>query len=336
MAALAVGFWIAGGLVDGRPRAVQVVQGRIAALAERAPAGAEILDAAGLHLVPAIIDAHVHLSVAGDPAEVARAEARAGIAAVLDLGEPLRLLPALGALAPLRVLFSGPLCTAPGGYPTQSWGRDGYGLQLADAAQAREAVATLAAAGARVIKLAFDGRYPTLAPEVAKALAQAARARGLRVAAHALDADGVRRAFDAGADVLAHAPLEKLPEELIRAGVVVISTLKAFGATAAAIDNVRRFKSAGARIVYGTDLGNTGTSPGIDAAELRLLAAAGLSPAAIVRAATSAPAELLGLSDLGAIAPGKAASILALAADPALDAAALARPAWVMLDGARQ
>src|SRR5438874_2081126 len=123
-----VAVWITG----ARDRQALCVEGgRIIEEASRPPAGSETLDAKGLWLVPALIDAHVHMSlVPGAP----RALLRAGIAAVLDLGAPERELPFREA-DPLRVRFSGPLLTAPRGYPTQSWGRDGYGLEIATAAE---------------------------------------------------------------------------------------------------------------------------------------------------------------------------------------------------------
>jgi len=77
-----------------------------------------------------------------------------------------------------------------------------------------------------------------------------------------------------------------------------VSTLDVHGggrATAAqdvAIDNVRRFVALGGTVVYGTDLGNGPLPPGVNARELRALAAAGLDAHALVDAlAHDAPAE---------------------------------------------
>ena len=342
--ALVTDFWIVrGSVVDAgaaRQAAVHVQDGRIVELATAAPDGAQTMEAGGLFLTPAVVDAHVHLSVAGDLEKVAKAELSAGVAGVLDLGEPEKLLPALGGLAPLRVKFAGPLLTAPKGYPTQSWGKDGYGGELATADDAKAAVDRLAASGASMIKLAFDGRFALLEPAVAKAAVAAAHAKGLRVACHALQIAMVRRALDAGCDVLAHTPAEALPDELVKEigahKLVVVSTLKAVGGSAAAVANLRALKEAGARVVYGTDLGNQDTAPGIDAGELALLATAGLTAAEIVHAATSEAASFAGFTDLGSLAPGKAASLLALPTNPLLDAAALAKPTWVLIDGMRQ
>jgi imidazolonepropionase-like amidohydrolase len=300
-----VTLWIAG--ARDRETALGVEGERIVAEASRPPRGAEVLDASGLWLVPAFIDAHVHLElVPGAPLALLAS----GVAAVLDLGAPERALP-FPETPLLRVRFSGPLLTAPGGYPTQSWGRGGYGLELASAEEARAAVARLADKGARFAKLAFDPRYPMLAPEVARAAADEAHRRGMLVAVHALDRDSIRRALDAGADVFAHAPLEPVPLP----GKWVISTLRAFGGTV---------RGLGARVVYGTDLGNEGTAPAIDAGELELLERDGVDP---LRAATVDAAELLGYPDLGRLAVGSMASLLAVRG---LDARSLAKPAWVM------
>jgi len=338
---LSAELWIAGGrLLDGhapREAALAIEAGRIAGEALAAPPGSKAIDARGLLLVPAFLDAHVHLSVAGKIGDVALAEARGGIAGVLDLGEPERLLPL--AAPPLRVVFAGPLLTAPRGYPTQSWGANGYGLELAAPDDARAAVRRLAKAGARFVKLAFDARFPLLDPEVALAAAQEGHRLGMRVAAHALDVAGVRRAIAAGVDVLAHTPFELLPDDLVREAaarrVWVISTLHAFGGTPAALENLRRLKSAGVRVAYGTDLGNEGTSPGIDARELALLAKAGLSVPEIVEAATSAAGELLGERDLGHLRRGAAASLIGVPEAALHDARLFAAPRIVLVGGAR-
>jgi imidazolonepropionase-like amidohydrolase len=339
---LSAELWIAGGrLLDGqsaRAAAIAIDRGRIAGEAPTPPAGAKIIDARGLLLVPAFLDAHVHLSVAGKIADVAAAELRGGVAAVLDLGEPERSLPL--AAPPLRVVFAGPLLTAPRGYPTQSWGADGYGLELATPADARAAVQRLAKAGARFVKLAFDARFPVLGPDVALAAAQEGHRLGMAVAAHALDVVSVRRALAAGADVLAHTPVERLPEDVVREAAAkrlwVISTLHAFGGKPAAVDNLRRLRAAGARVAYGTDLGNEGTAPGIDAEELALLTQAGLSAAEIVEAATAAAAELMHERDLGHLGRGAAASLIGVPEAALHDARLFARPSLVLVDGARR
>jgi imidazolonepropionase-like amidohydrolase len=200
------------------------------------------------------------------------------------------------------------MLTAPRGYPTQSWGKNGFGAELSTPDAARTLVHQLFAKGARFAKLSFDGRYPLLQPEVARAASEEARTLGMKVAAHALDADAVARALDAGIDILAHTPREELPAELLYKlnGKWVISTLRAF-----AVDPRRlaALREAGMRIAYGTDLGNEGTSPRIDAGELELLREAGVDP---LKAATVDAAELCGFADLGRLEVGFSACVLSI------------------------
>jgi imidazolonepropionase-like amidohydrolase len=90
---------------------------------------------------------------------------------------------------------------------------------------------------------------------------------------------------------------------------------------------LRALKEAGARVAYGTDLGNQDTAPGIDARELALIEDAGVNPLA---AATSEAASLLGLPDLGRLTVGSSASLLAVRSLLPVD---LAAPEWMMIDG---
>jgi imidazolonepropionase-like amidohydrolase len=338
-------LFVAGARIAGEPaappRTLRLAAGRIAEVAASAPSDAEILDARGLFLAPFAVDAHVHLAFAfATLGEGARALLARGVAGALDLGMPEPLLPALADTLPFVLGSSGPLLTAPGGYPMRSWGSGGYGLALETPQEASAAVARLSAAGARAVKLSFDERFPVLAADVARSAARAAHALGLRVFAHALSADAVRAALAAGADVLAHAPIERLPDALIdQAGarkLHVVSTLHAYGGGSAQLENLARLRAAGARVVYGTDLGNEGIAPGVSGQELRLLALAGVPPDEILRAATLEAASLLGEPTLGKIAPGAAAHLLVLPEDPLRDPTALARPEFLLLAGVRR
>jgi imidazolonepropionase-like amidohydrolase len=147
------------------------------------------------------------------------------------------------------------------------------------------------------------------------------------------DADAARAAA-AGVDGLAHTPVAPLSEATVAAwsGGFVISTLGAFGGSAATIDNLRRLRGAGAAVLYGTDFGNT-TVAGIDARELTLLGQAGLDGRAIADALGPTPAQIWGLADAGAIRVGAPASFLLLAADPSVDPSVWARPDAVWFAG---
>jgi imidazolonepropionase-like amidohydrolase len=85
------------------------------------------------------------------------------------------------------------------------------------------------------------------------------------------------------------------------------------------------------KIAYGTDCGMFPFSHGI--LEFQALVKAGLSTARALRAATSVAAELLGRDDLGVLAPGKLADIVAMRGDPIVDISATAKVDFVMKDG---
>jgi Amidohydrolase family len=312
----------AGVLPSGEAVRVELDGERIAALVP-APVPAPA-PASAAWLWPPIIDSHVHLTYW----PVADRLAGTGIAAVVDLAAP-----EVRPDTRLRVISSGPMLTSPGGYPLDSWGEDGYGKGCADAACVTAAVDALARQGAGVIKLALD--EGGLAPALAPVAVAAAHARRLRVAVHALSDRAARLGADAGADLLAHTPVEPLRPETIAAwrGRAVISTLAAFGGSRAAIGNLRALRAAGATVLYGTDLGNLRTA-GPSADELALLRAAGLDDAAITDAMTAAPARYWGLP-FGALAAGDEASLLVLDRDPRADAATLLAPRAVWLRGRR-
>jgi hypothetical protein len=85
--------------------------------------------------------------------------------------------------------------------------------------------------------------------------------------------------------------------------------------------SVRAMHAAGVRFLAGTDALNPYCFPGFSLHdELELLVEAGLTPAAALAAATTGPAEYLGLRDsLGTIEPGRAADLVILDADPLAD-----------------
>ncbi|MCY1055709.1 hypothetical protein [Nannocystis sp. SCPEA4] len=307
---------------------VEVKDGRIAAIGA-VPAGLPELRASGKWIAPAVIDSHVHLSYL----PVGRRLLDGGVAAVVDLAAPLAALTEREAPPELAVVASGPMITAPGGYPTRDWGRDGYGLEVADARAAELAVDALADAGARVIKVPVTDA-PALAPATLRAIVTRAHTRGLKVAAHALFDRHARAAAEAGVDVLAHAPVEPLREGTVQAwaGRAVIGTLSAFGG--AAVENFKKLRGAGATVLYGTDLGNT-QIPAISGEEIDLLLAAGLDGQAIVTAMTTGPAEYWAIEQ-GTLREGGPASFMIVAADPRVTPATLAEPEAVFIAGVRR
>ena len=287
------------------------------------------VDVTGRFIVPGFIDSHVHLAYVPD---LAPELASSGIVAVLDLAAPLRTLSV--DHAPLRVLNAGPMITAVNGYPLNSWGADGYGLGVDTPAAGTAAVEALVKASVNAIKVPLT-EEPTLDDATVRAVVSAAHAHGLKVFSHAVDDANAARAAADGIDVLAHTPTEALTAATLAAwqSRTVISTLGAFGGSAAALKNLRDLRSGGARVLYGTDFGNT-RETGVQSSEITLLMQAGLDGAAIVAAGTLVPAAFLGLTDLGSLEVGKRASFMVLTADPELDPHTLSEPLAVYVDGA--
>ncbi|MBV9098372.1 MAG: amidohydrolase family protein [Frankiaceae bacterium] len=265
---------------------------------------------------PGLVDAHVHLGF-GEPDHVLRH----GVVKVRDLGAPPADAARYRNLAAPRVEVAGPLLTAPGGYPSRSWGSAGYAAFVDDPDQVERLVAGLCTQ-VDVIKLALEpsGGQPVPSPEVAAAVVRVAHDNDREVTCHALTVAMVERALDAGVDELAHTPTEALPSEVIQrlvsAEVRVVSTLQTFVAGggpggAIAVDNARRLVEAGVTLRYGTDLGNAGTRPGADPKELRLLdREVGLGPEGALRVATEpivvgTPAAVVGLSGDPMVDPGR-------------------------------
>ncbi|HEV3473047.1 MAG TPA: amidohydrolase family protein, partial [Actinomycetota bacterium] len=259
---------LAGDELEPIPDATVIVEdGKIVAVGRSAemsvPPNAEHVDARGCVLTPGFIDAHVHISFY-DPHDVVAG----GVTTVRDLGAPPQEIFELAARSKSSdfdgptILAAGPMLTAPGGYPARAaWARAGTALELADPNEARAAVAALAAR-ATIIKITLNPPVgPVLDDDTLRAIVDTAHDLGLRVTGHIWGLDQLRRALDAGIDELAHVLMsaEPIPDDVIarmtNASVAVVPTLSIRKGhdRDIAIDNVRRFRSTGGTILYGTD-----------------------------------------------------------------------------------
>ncbi len=293
----------------------------------------------GAWVGPAIVDAHVHCAF-GPPED----GLAAGVGALRDLGAPLERAKRWRALVDPVVAIAGEVVTAPGGYPTQSWGADGFGIGVSGPEAARAAVARLERAGVDVVKLALEpaGGAPVPDLSTCRAVVTSAHEHGLAVVCHALSEQMVLRALDAGVDELAHTPTQRLGaaavERVVASGITVTSTLhtlSAAGSETACLENAADLVAAGVRLVYGTDLGNAATAPGISVDELEALATCGLGREGALVSATrdaSSVAGLAGRVDVE-VRAGARTVIVVLAADPLDDPTAWSRPIAVVAGG---
>src|SRR6185369_7220317 len=101
-----------------------------------------------------------------------------GVVAAVDMAAPESFLG--DDHAPIRLLAAGPMITAPGGYPLDSWGANGFGLACADAASCTAAVDHLKELGAALIKVPLVDP-PELDDGAAQAIVDQAHLHGLKV-----------------------------------------------------------------------------------------------------------------------------------------------------------
>ena len=243
-------------------------------------------------IMPGIIDRHVHLGLVD-----AAALAATAVVEVHDLGWVPRIArgwkidPPTGCV----VKIAGPFLTAVGGYPVdRAWAPSESVRELTGPADGVRAVDEGAAHGHDLIKVVLHSGGPLLDDATLAAVVRAAHRRRLTVGVHAEGEGQARRAFEAGADILVHAPwTESLSEELLRAMAGSMTWISTFAIhndadRARALDNARRFVRFGGRLDYGTDMGNGPMGVGPRPEEITALGETGLAGEALLAAMTGA------------------------------------------------
>ena len=262
--------------------------------------------------------------------------------------------------------ISGGHCDGSSGYePDSPVSHGGFETGAADGVEAvREMVRYDVKHGADVIKICATGGVlsPTdsvgvqqYTEEEMRAVVEAARMMDRRVAAHAHGLEGIKAAVRAGVTSIEHGSI--LDAEAVRmmkergtwlvptllAGVTVESLATAgrlppaIAAKALAIAPRTRasFKLAvdgGVRIALGTDAGVM--RHGTNGREFGLMVRYGMTPMQAIVAGTSSGATLLGLeAEIGTIAAGKRADVVAVRGDPLQTIALLEHVDFVMKDG---
>jgi len=197
----------------------------------------------------------------------------------------------------------------------------------------------------------------TLTYEQMKAIVDAGHAAGKPVAIHSYGASGVKDAARAGADSIEHG-IEIDAETLAlmkKQGTVWVPTVdhnryyvdsrEQYGWAPDVVpplqdyiqknfESMRAAFKAGVSMAMGSDAVYSGF--GQNTGELRWFVKAGMTPAQALETATTIPAKMLGhAKDLGAIAPGYYADIVAVEGDPLKDISVVIDGVrWVMKNGA--
>lgn len=283
----------------------------------------------------------------------------AGITTVRDLGAPtplaieLRDAVASGLTEGPRLLVSGAPVTTTGGHCWFMGGECDGELGI------RKAVRERVKAGVDWIKVMATGgnmtpRTNTFAPqftvEELRACIEEAHRLRRRVAAHAHGIEGIRVAVEAGVDCIEHCSFttpdgyehdSALIHRIAHAGILVSPTVS-IGYRRWPDDGRREQRAAilrdmldsHCRLLMSTDCGIPNVPHEALAQAMDVFAeATSITPVEMLRLATSRSAELLGLKDLGVMAPGAVADLVVVQGDPTVDLAALERVRYVVRAG---
>ncbi len=343
------------------------------AAALKAPAGATEIDLPSATLMPGLIEAHSHIllhpyteaswnhQVSGesDALRVARATNSlrstllAGFTTIRDLGTEgagwadvgLKQAVETGIIPGPRMLVATKAIVATGSY-----GPKGFSAEWTVPQGAAEAsgvpdlireTRNQIGHGADWIKVYADGRWgpngemePTFSIEELKAVVETARSSGRPVAAHAMTAEGMRRAVLAGVETIEHGT-SGTPEVfrlMKERGIALIPTLAVTGGMAGAKEAFRAALASGVTIGSGSDVGVF--AHGNNALELDAMVQFGMPTLDALRAATSVNARILHIEDrVGRVAPGLLADVVAVEGNPAEDIGRLHAVRLVMKNG---
>ncbi len=191
--------------------------------------------------------------------------------------------------------------------------------------------------------------------EEMKAIVDTARLLGLKVAAHAHGARGIEVAARAGVHTIEHGTYidDAAARAMNESGTTLVPTLMAFEGikrnlgkdfyTPVVEEKIRavaeiagtiiqRARASNVKIAFGTD---AGVFPhGENAGEFALMVAGGMSNREALASATTVAAELIGLENqIGKLAPGFSADIIAVDGNPLADVTVLEDVNFVMVRG---
>jgi imidazolonepropionase-like amidohydrolase len=265
-----------------------------------------------------------------------------------------------------RMFASTRAISTTGGYPLEGYAPEievPKGAQLIDGPiEARKAAREQLDHGADWIKVYMTHRswvgkngelvsQPTLTVEELRAIVDEAHGWSKKVACHAYGGIGMQRALDGGCDSIEHGLMlsDAQIAQMIKQGTWLCPTLNIYYTDWAPADtpdgqrdrkraseheiSFRKAVAAGVKIAFGTDVGGFPWTDPI-AAEFPRMIDLGMTPMQAIQAATSRAADLLDRTgQLGVIAPGAYADVVAVDGDPIANVRVLENVGFVMKDG---
>ncbi|MDP3739647.1 MAG: amidohydrolase family protein [Hyphomonadaceae bacterium] len=375
--------------------AIVIQDGVITAVGPRdrtqVPSAAQVIDLPGVTLLPGMIDMHVHLD--SDPTyggytglqftdafwtimavPNAKATLEAGFTTVRNVGSAeysdvgLKQAIEAGKIPGPRIVPAAYSFGATGGHCDSTFFPPSFGSKSPYNAdnpeEGRKRVRELRKYGAEVIKICATGGVfsantepgqQQLSLEEMKAIADEAHMWGLKVAAHAHGAGGIRDAALAGIDTIEHASLvddagiaaakkmgayfsmdiyntDYTQAEGARNGVLEDNLRKDREIAEIQRQNYRKALKAGVKMVYGTD---AGVFPhGQNAKQFAVMVRYGATPLQAIQQATINAAEALGWKDkVGVVKQGAFGDLVGVMGDPTQNVALLESPVFVMKNG---
>jgi imidazolonepropionase-like amidohydrolase len=192
---------------------------------------------------------------------------------------------------------------------------------------------------------------PTLTVEELRAVVDEAHGQQKKVACHAYSGIGLHRALDGGCDSIEHGLSldDAAIAQMVKQGTWYVPTIGVYYTDwspentpdgkrdrARANEHIVSFQKAmkaGVKIAFGTDMGGIPWTEPV-ANEFDWMAKYGMSVMDAIQSATSKAAELLDMKgELGVIAPGAYADIVAVSGDPLDNIDALKNAVFVMKNG---
>lgn len=265
-----------------------------------------------------------------------------------------------------RMFVSTRSISSTGGYDLEGYAPEievPKGAQLIDGpVEARKAAREQLDHGADWIKVYMTHRswvdeqgalvsQPTLTVEELKAIVDEAHGWRRKVACHAYNGTGLQRALDGGCDSIEHGLeiTDAQIAQMLKQGTWLVPTLAVYyydhdppdtptgkrdrKRVAVHVVSFQKALRAGVKIAFGTDVGGFVWSDPI-AQEFVREVELGMTPMQAIQSATSRAAELLGKrGELGVVAPGAYADLIAVAGDPLADIGVLKNVGFVMKDG---